>query len=88
LIHSLEEGKKPPRAPEHREKLELVAYYPWYRKMPNGKKLVSEWNEKYPQWSYGDDTRCFWKDYHRTKKSLAFGPPNPRKRAATVQQPE
>jgi hypothetical protein len=74
----LEEGKRPPGAPteEGWRVPELVAQYPWYRKMPNGKRLVREWNDKGPKkWSYGDNTRWFWKDYHRTKKAVAFGPP-------------
>jgi len=77
-LRKLEEGKRPPGAPteEGWRVLELVAQYPWYRKMPNGKRLVREWNEKAPKkWSYGDNTRWFWKDYHRTKKAVAFGPP-------------
>jgi hypothetical protein len=80
-LGKLEEGKRPPGAPKGKEAkgwrvLELVAQYPWYRKMPNGKRLVREWNEKAPKkWSYGDNTRWFWKDYHRTKKAVAFGPP-------------
>jgi len=74
------EGKRPLGAPEHMVGLELVAQYPWYRKMPNGKELVREWNETYetyPKWKYdGDDrTRRFWRDYHRIKKSVAVGPP-------------
>jgi hypothetical protein len=71
----LEDGRRPPGAPEHMVGLELVAQYPLYRKMPNGKELVREWNEKYPQWSYGDATRRFWRDYHRIKKAVAVGPP-------------
>jgi hypothetical protein len=70
----LEEGKRPSRAPESMAELELVTQL-WYMKAPKGKELVSEWNETYPQWSYGDDTRRFWRDYHRIKKSVAFGPP-------------
>jgi hypothetical protein len=70
----LEDGKRPSRAPEGMAELELVTQL-WYMKAPKGKELVSEWNETYPQWSYGDDTRRFWRDYNRTKKSVAFGPP-------------
>jgi hypothetical protein len=70
-----EEGKRPPGAPEGMAELELVAQYPRYRKMQNGKELVSEWNETNPQWSYGNDTRRFWRDYNRIKKLVAFGPP-------------
>jgi hypothetical protein len=75
----LDEGKRPPGAPKRLWGLELVAQYPWYRRMPKGKEIVREWNETYPQWSYKDngkaDTRRFWRDYHRIKKSVAFGPP-------------
>jgi hypothetical protein len=75
-LGQLEEGKKPPGAPKGLWGLELIAQYPWYRKMPNGRRLVREWNETSPKkWSYGDNTRWFWKDYHRTKKAVAFGPP-------------
>jgi hypothetical protein len=70
-----EESNRPPGTPEHMVRLELVAQYPLYKKMPNGNGLVSEWNETYPQWSYGDNTRRFWRDYHRVKKTVAFGPP-------------
>jgi hypothetical protein len=70
----LEEGKRPPGAPEHMTELELVTNL-HYMKAPKGKELVSEWNATYPQWSYGDDTRRFWRDYHRIRKSVAFGPP-------------
>jgi hypothetical protein len=70
-----EEGNRPPGVPEHMVGFELVAQYPLYRKMPNGNGLVHEWNETYPQWSYVDDTRRFWRDYHRIKKTVAFGPP-------------
>ena len=71
----LDGGNNPLGAPEHMVGTELVAQYPWYRKMPNGKELVGEWNETYPQWSYGDDTRRFWRDYKRIRKIIAFGPP-------------
>jgi len=77
-LGKLEEGQRPPGAPKEKgwQVLELVAQYPWYRKMPNGKRLVREWNETTPkEWSYGDNTRWFWKDYHRTKKAVSFGPP-------------
>lgn len=70
----LEEGKKLPGAPKWMLELELVAEH-WYMKMPEGKELVSEWNETYPQWSYKDDTRRFWRDYNRIRKSVTFGPP-------------
>ena len=61
-----------------------------YTRMPNGKSLVSEWNEAYPEWAYktsvGDpDTRRFWRDYNRIRKTIAVGPPYRRDRAATMQ---
>ena len=51
-----------------------------YVRMPNGKSLVSEWNEAYPEWAYKDsvgdlNTRQFWRDYHRIEKTIAVGPP-------------
>ena len=71
----LDDGEKPPGAPKGLWGLELVAQYPWYRRMPNGKEIVREWNETHPEWSYGDNTSRFWRDYHRIKKAVAFGPP-------------
>jgi hypothetical protein len=49
-------------------------------KMPNGKTLVSEWNETHPEWAYKDgvgelNTRLFWRDYNRIKDTIAVGPP-------------
>jgi hypothetical protein len=49
-------------------------------RMPNGKGLVREWNEAHPEWKYknsvGDlDTRRFWRDYNRIRKTIAVGPP-------------
>ena len=62
-LGKLEEGKRPPGAEEGMSGLELVTRYPWYRKMPNGKGLVREWNETSPKrGGYGDNTRWFWKD--------------------------
>jgi len=48
--------------------------------MPAGKDLVSEWNDAHPQWPYktsvGDpNTRQFWRDYNRIKRTIAVGPP-------------
>jgi len=62
-------------------------------KMPPGKDLVREWNRAHPQWAYetslGDpNTRLFWRDYKRIKKTIAVGPPYRRPRPATGQQPE
>jgi hypothetical protein len=70
----LKEGKRPPGAPEGMTELELVTNL-WYMKAPKGKELVREWNETYPQWSYKDDTRRFWRDYNRIRKAVAVGPP-------------
>lgn len=61
---------------------------PKYIKTSEGKRLVSEWNEAHPQWAYktsvGDlDTRRFWRDYNRIKKTIAVGPPYQRVHAAT-----
>jgi hypothetical protein len=64
-----------------------------HTKMPNGKTLVSEWNEAYPDWAYmtsvGDlDTRRFWRDYNRIKRTIAVGPPyQSRNPAAAARQP-
>jgi hypothetical protein len=78
----LEESKRPPGAPEHMTELELVTNLK-YTKMPKGKDLVSEWNATYPQWSYGDDTRRFWRDYKRIRESVALALPTNR----SMQQP-
>jgi hypothetical protein len=53
---------------------------PGYTRMPNGKGLVSEWNEAHPEWAYKDsvgdlNTRQFWRDYNRIRKTIAVGPP-------------
>jgi hypothetical protein len=62
-------------------------------RMPNGKSLVSEWNEAHPQWAYKDsvgdlNTRQFWRDYHRMRKTIAVGPPYQlRNPAAADRQP-
>jgi hypothetical protein len=74
-VAKFEDGNSPPGALEDIVGLELVARYPWYRKMPNGTELVSEWNETYPDWSHESDTRRFWRDYHRIKGTVAAGPP-------------
>ena len=50
--------------------------------MPEGKKLVSEWNDDHPQWAY-KNTRQFWRDYNRIKRTIAVGPPYKMDRAAT-----
>jgi hypothetical protein len=59
-------------------------------KASEGKRLVSEWNAAYPhpKWTYktsaGDlDTRRFWRDYHRIKRTIAVGPPYQMDHAAT-----
>lgn len=62
-------------------------------KMPLGKDLVREWNRAHPQWAYetsvGDlNTRLFWRDYKRIKKTIAVGPPYRRPRPATGLQSE
>ena len=56
--------------------------------MPEGKKLVSEWNEAHPQWPYKTSVgelnkRQFWRDYKRIKRTIAVGPPYEMDRAAT-----
>jgi hypothetical protein len=50
--------------------------------LPEGKKLVSEWNDEHPQWAY-KNTRQFWRDYNRIKRTIAVGPPYKMDRAAT-----
>ncbi len=62
---------------------------PGCTRMPNGKNLVSEWNEAYPDWAYKDsvgdlNTRLFWRDYNRIKRTIALGPPYQTDRVATV----
>jgi hypothetical protein len=58
-----------------------------YIRMPEGKRLLSEWKEAYPQWAKTEDgdlitTRRFWRDFHRIKKTIAVGPPYRMGRAA------
>jgi hypothetical protein len=64
-------------------------------KMPKGKVLVKEWNETHnethPEWVYrtslGEpDTRRFWRDYNRIKKTIAVGPPYQSLHAAAARQ--
>jgi hypothetical protein len=33
-------------------------------------KLLTEWNRQHPKWTYGHDTRTFWRDYNSVRKSL------------------
>ena len=61
-----------------------------HTRMPKGKTLVSEWNETYPEWAYktsvGDpDTRRFWRDYNRIRKTIAVGPPYQSRNLAATQ---
>jgi hypothetical protein len=66
--------------------------HPCDLKTPNGKVIVDEWNKAHPEWAYkktitGDpDTRRFWRDYNRIKRTIAVGPPYKRPRTATTQQ--
>jgi hypothetical protein len=60
--------------------------------MPKGKVLVKEWNETHPELAYrtsvGEpETRRFWRDYNRIKKTIAVGPPYQGFRAAAARQP-
>jgi hypothetical protein len=72
----LEAGSRIPKTPEKGKptELELIINLQ-YVKVPGGKELVKEWNELNPQWSYGGDTRRFWRDFNRIRKSVAIGPP-------------
>jgi hypothetical protein len=58
----------------------IASRAPGRARMPEGKELVGEWNETYPQWAYrtsvGDlNTRQFWRDFKRIEKTIAVGPP-------------
>jgi hypothetical protein len=58
----------------------IASRAPGRARMPEGKELVREWNETYPQWAYrtsvGDlNTRQFWRDFKRIEKTIAVGPP-------------
>ena len=70
----LEAGSRLPKDPMHRPEDELITNLQ-YVKVPEGKELVNEWNEMYPQWSYGGNTKNFWRDFNRIRKSVAIGPP-------------
>ena len=70
----LEAGSRLPKDPMHRTEDELITNLQ-YVKVPEGKELVKEWNEMYPEWSYGGDTKNFWRDFNRIRKSVAIGPP-------------
>jgi hypothetical protein len=70
----------------------IASRAPGQARMPEGKKLVSEWNETHPQWAYktsvGDlNTRQFWRDFKRIEKTIAVGPPYQGYRAAAARQP-
>jgi hypothetical protein len=70
-----EEGKRPAEAPEGLVELELVTNL-YYMRIPEHRDLVREWNEKYPEDSYGTGTSRFWRDYKRMMNTIApFGPP-------------
>ncbi len=54
--------------------------HPCDLKTHDGKVIVDEWNKAYPEWAYktsaGDlNTRLFWRDYNRIKRTIAVGPP-------------
>ena len=57
---------------------ELIAYGA-YEKKPTGRELVREWDaQPWVQdndWTYGADTRRFWRDYQKTKMRLAYSAP-------------
>jgi hypothetical protein len=71
---------------------ERLTSAPGRTRMPDGKRLVREWNEAHPRWAYktsvGDpNTRLFWRDYNRIRRTIAVGPPyHTRNHEATVQQ--
>jgi hypothetical protein len=69
----------------------IASRAPGRARMPEGKELVGEWNETYPQWAYktsvGDlNTRLFWRDFKRILKTIAVGPPYQSDRAPAVRQ--
>jgi hypothetical protein len=70
----LEAGSRLPKDPMHRTEDELITNLQ-YVKVPEGKELVKEWNEMYPEWSYGGNTKNLWRDFNRIRKSVAIGPP-------------
>jgi hypothetical protein len=70
-----DEPTEPEQTPEGEPtELELIINLR-YVKVPEGKELVNEWNETHPEWSYGGDTKNFWRDFNRIRKSVAIGPP-------------
>jgi hypothetical protein len=69
-----EAGLRPPEAPKGLTELEMVINLQ-YAKVPEGKELVNEWNKTYPRWSYGGDTRRFWRDFKRIREAVAIGSP-------------
>ena len=68
----------------------IASRAPGHVKMPEGKVLLSEWKEAYPQWAKTkvDDltTRQFWRDFNRILKTIAVGPPYQSARAPAVRQ--
>jgi hypothetical protein len=70
----LEAGSRLPKDTMHRTEDELITNLQ-YVKVPEGKELVKEWNEMYPEWSYGGNTKNLRRDFNRIRKSVAIGPP-------------
>ena len=55
-------------------------------KVPPSRELIAEWNKQHPQWAYHDEEGrnkpgAFWRDYHRTRRALAYGPELQRRKA-------
>jgi len=47
-----------------------------YEKVPEGRQLVEEWDRqewvrKNSSWAYGQNSRRFWRDYHRARRAIA-----------------
>jgi hypothetical protein len=50
-----------------------------FEKKPAGRELVREWDAQpwvqANEWTYGGDTRRFWRDYHATRRRVAYSAP-------------
>ena len=51
------------------EKVGVLSMHPT-EKRKLGKVLVAEWDRLHPEWSYGEDTRTFWRDYNLARKHI------------------
>ena len=63
-----------------------------YEKRPTGRELVREWDAqpwvKRNGWTYGGNSRTFWRDYNKTRIRLAYSAPPLRRSSGRRSKPE